>query len=136
MKPFAIITLLALTLLAAGCNLPADANQQNDNDKPEVDATMKKPVDETANGALILYWAEGCSHCDSVKYKIENGRLDEKLDIIYKESYNDEANYQEFFERAKYCQIPIHQMGVPMMWDGNKCYRGVEEIMSAIAEKL
>lgn len=137
MKPLAIFSLFfSLLLLATGCNLPADATQQNGGNEPKADVMMEKPIDETADGALILYWANGCSHCDSVKFKIENGKLDEKLDILYKESYNDEANYQEFFTRAKYCQIPIHQMGVPMMWDGYECYRGVEEIMSAIADKL
>jgi len=134
MKPFAILTLLLLTLLAAGCNPAAEVNLAATSDETEV--IKETLVDETADGAVILYWANGCVHCETVKSKIISGRVDEHLEIIQKESYNNDENYQDFFDRAKFCQIPIHQMGVPMLWDGERCYRGVEEIMGALASKL
>jgi thiol-disulfide isomerase/thioredoxin len=133
MKPFAI-TLLALILIASGCNPAKDVNLSPTASEPEI--TKESLVDETADGAVILYWAEGCSHCETVKSKIISGRIDQHLKIVQKESFNDEANYQEFFIRAKYCHVPEHQMGVPMLWDGEKCYRGPQEIMSALGDKL
>ena len=134
MKSLAIITFLSLIMVGAGCTEKLNAERQTSNAGAQ-QTEIQKPVDETADGALILYWAEGCSHCETVKQKISGGRLDEKLNIIQKESYNDDVVYQEFFSRAEYCQIPIHQMGVPMLWDGEKCYRGVQQIMGALASK-
>ncbi|MDF1497645.1 MAG: hypothetical protein P1P90_06380 [Patescibacteria group bacterium] len=134
MKPFAILTLLSLTLIAAGCNPVADVNLSPTSEAQEI--TKESLVDETNDGAVILYWAEGCSHCESVKFKIENARLDDKITIVQKEAYNDDEVYKEFFIRLKYCQVPEHQMGVPMLWDGEQCYLGVEEIMETINNKL
>lgn len=124
------LVLVFTIVLGAGC-----ANIQGTTKGTE-QTVMQKPVDETQDGALILYWAEGCSHCESVKAKIVNARADDKLNIIRKEAYDDEENMREFYTVAKYCQIPEYQMGVPMLWDGDKCYRGVEEIMDAIGDRM
>jgi len=126
--------LLSLTLIAAGCNPAADVNLSQTGDMPEI--TKEGLVDETADGAVILYWAEGCSHCESVKFKIANARVGDKITIVQKEAYNNDENYREFFARLKYCQVPEYQMGVPMLWDGEHCYLGVEEIMKTLGERI
>ncbi len=133
MKPFAILALLSLTLIAAGCNPAANVNLSPKSDVLPI--TKESLIDETNDGAVILYWAQGCSHCESVKSKIANARLDDKLTVVQKEAYNNDDIYREFFTRLKYCQVPEHQMGVPMLWDGERCYLGVEDIMDAIANK-
>jgi glutaredoxin len=134
MKPFAILTLLSLTLIASGCNPVADVNLGPTSTEPQI--TKESLVDETKDGAVILYWAEGCSHCESVKAKIFNARIDDKITIVQKEAYNNDAVYKEFFTRLKYCQVPEHQMGVPMLWDGEHCYLGVEGIMDALGKRV
>lgn len=134
MKPLAILTLFSLTLIAAGCNPTADVNLSQTGGVQEI--TKESLADETNDGAVILYWAEGCSHCESVKAKIANARIGDKITIVQKEAYNDDSVYKEFFARLKYCQVPEHQMGVPMLWDGEHCYLGVEEIMDTLGKRI
>jgi thiol-disulfide isomerase/thioredoxin len=134
MKPFAMLILLSLTLIAAGCNPAESVNLLPTSEVPEI--TKESLADETNDGALILYWAEGCSHCESVKFKIANAKVDDKLRIVQKEAFNNDVVYREFFTRMKYCQVPEHQMGVPMLWDGERCYLGVEDIMETIGKRI
>jgi thioredoxin-related protein len=130
-----IITVLFVCVLVFGAGCNTGINQQT-GAAQQTKTIKEKPIDETANGALILYWAEGCSHCERVKFEIQQTGLDKKLNIIAKESYGNDEKYREFFERVQYCQVPEYQMGVPMLWDGERCYLGVTDIMEELDNRM
>jgi glutaredoxin len=130
-----MITVLIVCVLVFGAGCDAGINQQT-SAAQQVKPMIEKPIDETANGALILYWAEGCVHCERVKFEIQQTGLDKQLNIIAKESYGSDERYREFFQRVQYCEVPVHQMGVPMLWDGENCYLGVTDIMEELNKRI
>ncbi len=134
MKLLFLLSLACLTIIAAGCDPAADADLSQAGDAEKI--TKESLVDETADGALILYWAEGCSHCVKVKYEIEKAGMNKQLNIISKESYGNDERYREFFARVQYCEVPVHQMGVPMLWDGENCYLGVTDILDELNKRI
>ncbi len=134
MKLLFLLSLACLTIIAAGCDPAADADLLRAGDAEKI--TKESLVDETADGALILYWAEGCSHCVKVKYEIEKAGMNKQLNIISKESYGNDERYREFFARVQYCEVPVHQMGVPMLWDGENCYLGVTDILDELNKRI
>ncbi|GEM_PF-1372515 len=131
-----IVTILTvcIAILGAGCNMATDASSPKKESVSKI--TKEKLIDETNDGALILYWAEGCTHCERVKFEIQRTGLDKKLNIIAKESYGDDERYREFFARILYCKVPEYQMGVPMLWDGENCFLGVTNIMDELNNKI
>lgn len=128
------VLLVCLTTIASGCNFESGGQTGTAIEGNLVE--KQAPADETADGALILYWAEGCSHCVKVKYEIEKAGMNKQLNIISKESYGNDERYREFFARVQYCEVPVHQMGVPMLWDGENCYLGVTDILDELNKRI
>jgi len=94
----------------------------------------------TDSSDLILYWGEGCPHCENVKDYIKANNLDQKLKINQEEVYSDKQNQQELRNSIiKYCpEIDITKgIGVPMGFDPkeNKCIQGDKPIIDFINQK-
>jgi len=116
-------------LLGAGCGLPV-------NKVPQDTTTATATAETLPEGAVAIYYATGCSHCEVVLGYIKQIRADQKLNIILKESYNDQDNYNELMQRVKICGIPLYQVGVPLLWDGKTCYRGDANIKAYLDARM
>ena len=120
---------MGLAFLSAGCNPVPTSNSisQHENNTTVTSSTQ--------DGSLVLYHSEDCSHCREVINHIKSTGIDQKLDISYIEVSSDEG-YRSFYEKVQSCGIPIYQIGVPMMWDGANCYRGVDQINDELGYRM
>ena len=107
--------------------------------------TSKKPAVSpttstvSSNYDVILYWGQGCSHCEKVKEYIQNNQIDQKLKINQKEIH-DQNNSQEFQKNVQdNCSELISQegIGIPVAFDiiTKKCYQGDTPIIDYLTEK-
>ena len=88
-----------------GEGLPlADNGQQTEQEGTE---TVEK-VD-----ADIFYWGTTCPYCHDVQDWMEEQGVEEKIEIISKEVYNNRANSLELSARARSCDLDADR-GVPV----------------------
>ena len=87
--------------------------------------------------ADIFYWGEGCPHCQDVKDWMAEQKVSEKMEVISKEVYNNQANSQELTARAKSCGLDTQRIGVPFLYtiDGD-CIIGTPKIIEYLSEKI
>ncbi len=83
---------------------------------------------DDSSAQLILFWGEGCPHCEKVKDYIKENNLESKVKIASKEVYYNKDNQQQLEETVKKCpEIDASQgVGVPLAFDtqNNKCLYG------------
>lgn len=96
--------------------------------------TLISPVHAESNP--ILFWGEGCPHCENVKEAIKEKNIDKTLTIDYKEVYYDQDARQLFFTKLQECRIETSRAGVPSLYLDGKCYSGENEVMDALEEKV
>lgn len=82
---------------------------------------------------LILFWGQGCPHCETVKKFIQENDYDNKTKISYKEVYLNKENQLRLQETADKCpDIDQSQgIGVPFAYvpSTNKCFIGDQPII-------
>jgi glutaredoxin-related protein len=82
---------------------------------------------------LILFWGNGCPHCETVKDYISQNKLDTKFKISQKEVYYNKTNQKQLEDTVKLCsEVDISQgIGVPLGYDvKNKlCLPGSDTII-------
>lgn len=108
--------------------------------------TSKKPTIDPNNGAdtssadMIIYWGEGCPHCENVKKYISDNNIDSKLKISWKEVYKDKNNQEEMVQTVKKCpEIDTSSgMGVPLGFASKdqKCFVGDKPIIDWIESQI
>lgn len=88
---------------------------------------------------LILFWGEGCPHCEKVKAYISEHQLNSKLKISSKEVYLNKDNQKELVDTVKKCpEIDSSQgVGVPLGFDpkSGKCLLGDQPIIDWLSQK-
>ncbi|MFA5024906.1 MAG: hypothetical protein WC503_00155 [Candidatus Shapirobacteria bacterium] len=97
----------------------------------------QKFPDTEAN--LILFWGDGCPHCEVVKNYIKDNNLESKLKISYKEVYKDQNNQKILESTVQKCP-EIDQsrgIGVPLGFDtqASKCLYGDTPIIEWLKTK-
>jgi len=103
--------------------------------------TSKKvtPVFSDSEAQLILFWGDGCSHCEKVKEYIKEKKLESKVKIVYKEVFNNQDNQKQLTDTVKKCpEIDISKgIGVPLAYDtqNNKCLYGDTTIIDWLNTK-
>lgn len=88
---------------------------------------------------LILFWGDGCVHCEKVKQYISDNNLESKVKIAYKEVYYNKTN-QNLLEStvAKCPEIDSSQgIGVPLAFDtaNSTCLYGDQPIIDWLNTK-
>jgi len=124
-----LITFIGIMLLSAGCNLVPV------NKMPSQKTNSTPTASSTWDGGLVLYHSDDCSHCREIINHIKSTGIDKKLDLSYVEVSSEEG-YRNFYEKVQACDIPIYQIGVPMMWDGSQCYKGVDQIKEELGYQM
>jgi glutaredoxin-related protein len=92
------------------------------------------------NPDLVLYWGEGCPHCEVVKDYIKKNSVDQKMKITQKEVFYNKQNQKELQDTvSKYCPDSGNGqgIGVPIALDtkNNKCISGDTPIIDFISQK-
>lgn len=81
--------------------------------------SLKPPTIDKSQADLILYWGNGCPHCEVVKDYISENNLDSKFKIIQKEVYYDKDNQKDLEITVALCPDidKSKGIGVPLGFD-------------------
>lgn len=88
---------------------------------------------------LILFWGDGCPHCENVKKYIKDNNLETKVKIAFKEVYLDKNNQKLLETTIQKCpEIDSSRgIGVPLAFDTQnaKCFYGDTPIIEWLKAK-
>jgi len=82
---------------------------------------------------IILFYSEYCSHCLAVKEYIQENKIEDKISFETKDA---NQNTELLFEKASICGIDPNHVGVPFLFDGEKCILGDEDIIDFFESKI
>lgn len=92
-----------------------------------------------AEADLILYWGDGCTHCEKVKDFIKENNSDTKAKIALKEVYYNKQNQLDLEATVKKCpEIDASQgIGVPLAFStaDQKCLYGDTPIIEWLSAR-
>jgi len=89
-----------------------------------------------AQNGIIFFYGDGCPHCAIVEEYIKENKVAEKLAFSQKEVYYNRNNSKELEEKAKICGMSTDSIGVPFLWDGEKCLVGDADIVEFFKQKI
>jgi len=97
----------------------------------------QKPAGNTAEeqGQITLFYGDGCPHCKIVEDYIKQNQIAIKISFAQKEVYSNQANSMELEAKAKICGLPANSIGVPLLFDGEKCFIGDQDIINFFKQK-
>jgi len=84
---------------------------------------------------IILFYGDGCPHCAIVEDYIKENNIIDKISFAQKEVYYNQNNAKELEAKAKICGLPTDSIGVPFLWDGEKCFIGDQDIINFFKQK-
>lgn len=103
-------------------------------DLKEKEASAKLDVIRT-DSPIVFYFGVSCPHCMNVEKYLEEDKVADKVSFSMKEVYNNRDNANEAIAKAAICGISKENLGVPFLWDGEKCYVGDEDIIDFFKNK-
>jgi len=96
-----------------------------------------QPINQQSEQSqIILFYGIGCPHCAKVEEFIKENQIEKTISFVKKEIYFNRQNAKELEEKAKICEIPENEVGVPFLWDGEKCFLGDVDIINFFKEKI
>ncbi|MDP4009707.1 MAG: hypothetical protein Q8P53_01845 [Candidatus Shapirobacteria bacterium] len=103
--------------------------------KPNINSSL---ADDKAD--IILFWGNGCVHCEKVKKYIIDNKIDSKLAIKQKEVFYNKQNQMDFTEITKKCTTLTadEKGGVPLAFSNidNTCISGDTPIIDYIQQQI
>lgn len=88
------------------------------------------------NRVPVFYYGNTCPHCSDVEEWMEENKIEEKIKIIKKEVYDNQANSLELVEVAKKCGLSTNGIGVPFLYTPEgKCLIGTPDIIAYLGDK-
>lgn len=85
---------------------------------------------------IVFYYGNTCPHCADVEEWMKQNKVDEKLKIVKKEVYQNQANAQELEYVAQSCGFSLQNIGVPFLYTDGQCYIGTPDVIKKIKEKM
>ena len=89
-----------------------------------------------AAGSIALYYGQECPHCAAVEDYIKANNIDAKVKIDRLEVFHNQDNADQMAKVAQKCGIQGTQLGVPLLYDGSKCYEGQDEVTNYLQQYL
>lgn len=102
--------------------------------KPELSNNLNQS--EIKDSGIILFYGDGCPHCAIVEEYVSKNDIEAKVPFVKKEVYNNKQNSAELVEKASVCGMPTDSIGVPFLWDGEKCLTGDQDIVEFFKQKI
>ncbi|PIR67099.1 MAG: hypothetical protein COU51_00290 [Parcubacteria group bacterium CG10_big_fil_rev_8_21_14_0_10_36_14] len=84
---------------------------------------------------IILFYGDGCPHCTIVEEYIKENSIGDKISFAQKEVCYNQNNAKKLGAKAKICGLPTDSIGVPFLWDGEKCLIGDQDIINFFKQK-
>lgn len=95
---------------------------------------------DSSSADMVIYWGEGCPHCENIKKYVADNKIDSKLKLSWKEVYKNQDNQAEMVQTAKKCpEIDTTKgMGVPFGFStkDQKCFVGDQPITDWISAQV
>ena len=89
-----------------------------------------RPTTTTPISGYEYYWGDGCPHCKIVEEFFNTWSGKDKIKITKMEVWNNTKNAAQMNERAKACNVPRTEMGVPfLVTPDGKCLTGDQPII-------
>lgn len=114
--------------------LSQNKNHQAVSDSPVANESIAEN-NQTEN-KIIFFYGDGCPHCAIVEEYIEENRVNDKIAFSTKEVYYNRSNSKQLEEKAEICGMPTDSIGVPFLWDGEKCLVGDVDIIEFFKSKI
>ena len=93
------------------------------------ESTDTNPLSTTET---VLYWGDGCPHCERIDKLLEEYRIAEKVSFEKREIWNNKANAREMERRAKACGMASGEIGVPFLFAEGQCFVGEPDVTKAL----
>ncbi len=107
------------------------SQEKNKNQAP----AKKITTENQSSSQIILFYGDGCPHCAIVEEYINENNIQDKVPFVQKEVYYNQSNAQELQTKAKICGLPTDEIGIPFLWDGEKCLIGDQDIIDFFKNK-
>lgn len=85
---------------------------------------------------LTFFYGNTCPHCADVEKWMKENKVEEKINIVKKEVYENKQNAKELESAATICKLPTDSIGVPFLFAEGKCYIGSPDVISYLSEKI
>ena len=85
----------------------------------------------------IFFYGNTCPHCEDVEEWMKENKIEEKIEIVKKEVYDDNANALELSRAAKSCGMDTSSIGVPFLYYApeGKCLIGTPDIVGYLSDR-
>ena len=84
---------------------------------------------------IILFYGEGCPHCKTVDDFISENNIEGKVSFSRLEVWYNKDNQNILTQVIQKCGISANQVGVPFLYDGEKCLMGDVDVIDFFKEK-
>lgn len=85
---------------------------------------------------IVLYTQEGCPHCANIEKFVEENDIKNKISFETKDVNYSIENGKELVSVAQKCNLNTSDgIGVPLLWDGQKCYEGDTNVIDFFKSK-
>jgi len=132
-KKIIIPTILFILVLIVSLFLLLE-NKENSQLKNELSNNQENQQKEQSQ--IILFYGDGCPHCAIVEEYIKENNINDKISFAQKEVYYNQSNAKELEAKAKICGLPTDSIGVPFLWNGEKCLIGDQDIIEFFSQKI
>lgn len=86
--------------------------------------------------APIFFFGNTCPHCAEVEAWMKENKIEEKIEIIKKEVYDNKDNFSELVETAKKCGLSTNSIGVPFLYTPEgRCLIGTSDVIAYLSDK-
>ena len=85
---------------------------------------------------IILFYGIGCPHCLIVDNYIEENKIEERMSFEHLEIYYNKSNSNLLAEKASACGLNTNRIGVPLLWENNRCFIGDRQIIEFLDNKI
>jgi len=108
-------------------------SQEKDKSQPQTNEPTSQENQPASQ--IILFYGDGCPHCAIVEEYIKENNINDKISFAQKEVYYNQSNAKELEAKAKICGLATDSIGVPFLWDGEKCLIGDKDIINFFKQK-
>jgi len=129
-KKIIIPTILFIAVLIFSFFALSQEKDKNQIPADEITTTKNQSASQT-----ILFYGDGCPHCAIIEEYIKKNNINDKISFAQKEVYYNQNNAKELEAKAKICGLPTDSIGVPFLWDGEKCLIGDQDIINFFKQK-
>ena len=121
-----LVLLIPVLLFLAGCNKGVSSNEES---------TNNSKINITEDSNRILFWGEGCSHCEVVEEYLKENDSGNSLGLKKIEVFSNKDLQELYLEKAKICGENVKSISVPMLYFEGKCFSGDTPIIDFLKEK-